>query len=204
MCSNSGSRSALAPVGLGLAVLLLVSCEFPFSLRQTAEPTGSSTQLVPTTQPLDVRKNIFRCINNRDAISYGTQLADDFTFVADPIDVAQLEQTYPGAFQDWTVDVERRVVEYLLDDARCSLSILGFADSTILEETDNTYSIQYDYSFALILDGDVHTYSGAARLFMRKQSEDNLWRLYKWEDIRLEGTADDTWGIIKGTTRATM
>jgi len=185
------------------ALVLTASCEFPFSLRDSEEPTGVSTQLIPTTRPLDVRSNIWRSINNGDAISYGSQLAGAFAFTPDPIDQAALEQTYPGAFADWTADVERSVMEYALDPVRCSLSILSLSDSTVLEETETSYSIRYTYSVIFIIDDEFHTYAGQARLMMIKKPDDNLWYLEKWEDIRVEGSEKETWGILKGRIRAT-
>lgn len=190
------------------ALVLTASCEFPFSLRDSEEPTGVSTQLIPTTRPLDVRSNIWRSINNGDAISYGSQLAGAFAFTPDPIDQAALEQTYPGAFADWTADVERSVMEYALDPVRCSLSILSLSDSTVLEETETSYSIRYAYSVLLIIEDDFieddfQAYSGQARLMMIKKPDDNLWYLEKWEDIRVEGSEKETLGILKGRIRAT-
>jgi hypothetical protein len=185
------------------ALVLTASCEFPFSLRDSEEPTGVSTQLIPTTRPLDVRSNIWRSINNGDAISYGSQLAGAFAFTPDPIDQAALEQTYPGAFADWTADVERSVMEYALDPVRCSLSILSLSDSTVLEETETSYSIRYTYSVIFIIDDEFQAYAGQARLMMIKKPDDNLWYLEKWEDIRVEGSEKETWGILKGRIRAT-
>jgi hypothetical protein len=202
MCSRVARDRVPLVVALG-AVLLAASCG-AFSLRDSEEPTGSSTQLLPTTQPLVVRSNIWRSINNGDAISYETQLSEDFTFVADPIDVATVEQTYPGAFANWTVEVESAVMEYILDAVRCDLSILGLSDSTVVEETEGLYTIQYNYSVIFILDNEFQSYAGQARLVMRKETSDNLWYLYRWEDIRLEGSEDDTWGILRGRIRATM
>jgi hypothetical protein len=202
MCSSVVRSRTMLAAALA-AALLVVSCD-AFSLRDSEQPTGSSTQLIPATQPLAVRGNVWRSINNGDAISYGTQLSEDFTFVPDPMDEAQVEQIYPGAFDDWTLAVEEAVIGYILDAARCDLSILGFSDSTVVEETEDLYTIQYAYSAIFILDTELQTYAGEARLLMRKESADNLWYLYKWEDIRMEGSDNDTWGVLRGRIRSTM
>ena len=199
MCSSVVRSRTMLAAALA-AALLVVSCD-AFSLRDSEQPTGSSTQLIPATQPLAVRGNVWRSINNGDAISYGTQLSEDFTFVPDPMDEAQVEQIYPGAFDDWTLAVEEAVIGYILDAARCDLSILGFSDSTVVEETEDLYTIQYAYSAIFILDTELQTYAGEARLLMRKESADNLWYLYKWEDIRMEGSDNDTWGVLRGRIR---
>jgi hypothetical protein len=40
---------------------------------------------------------------------------------------------------------------------------------------------------------------------MRKEAKDNLWRIFKWEDIKPQSPQGDTltWGMLKGQTLAT-
>jgi len=195
-------RLAVAPVLLAL-LLLAASCEFPFSLRDSELPTGSSTQIVQATEPGAVLSNVVNSIKNRDASPYGAQLAPDFVFVADQIDVAALEQNYPGVFSNWDVTVERDVTNYMLDNARCTLGILSFADQTEIENTATIYMVQVSYYLTLKLVGVLQGYSGQARIFMRKAVDDNLWHIYRWEDIKLQDAQRDTWGLIRGRIRAT-
>jgi len=195
-------RAAVAPALLVL-LALAASCEFPFSLRDSELPTGSSTQIIPATEPGALLSTLINSIENRDASSYGAQLAADFIFVADQIDVAALEQYYPGVFSNWDVTVERDVTNYMLDNARCTLGLLSFADQAEIENTATIYTVQLSYQLNLKLVGVLQGYSGQARIFMRKAVDDNLWHIYRWEDIKLQDAQRDTWGLIRGRIRAT-
>lgn len=213
----SGSRAAsrwaswLGRAGLvGLvaaatgATLMLAGCEFPFSVRDSEKPIGSATSVVPATEPGAVLTNLIVCVNDRKANFYIEQMTEDFIFTADPIDAATLERDYPGIFNDWTLEVESRVMGYLLDAGRCTFASLDLSNQVPLEQpTDTTYSCQVDYALALLLNADSQNYAGQARLFMRKTA-DNLWHIYRWEDIRPQGAQFDTWGILKGRTRAAL
>ncbi|MFZ1945986.1 MAG: hypothetical protein WAW06_00380 [bacterium] len=204
MSSRSGgacSARRLAALAIVFLVGLVAACEFPFGLRDSELPSGTSTRILEATEPINVKININRCINNRDAMSYESQIAEDFVFAADPRDSAYLEQTYPGIFAGWGAEVERDVMEYMLDNGRCSVSSLALGDSTIVEEGSTEYSITYKYDLSLVLSGEFLYYKGEARFYMRKESSDNLWRLSRWEDSRLQDSERDTWGILRGVLR---
>jgi hypothetical protein len=204
------SRRAAAmglALGLGLAATacLVAGCgEFPFQVGDSQKPIGSATQVIPATEPSAVLSNLVFCFNDQKASMFLDQLTEDFVFIADEIDVAALEQTYPGIFDGWTLDVESRVTQYMLDAGRCTFASLALSGEVQLEQpTDSTYSGQLNYAIALLLNADSQTYMGKARLFMRKSS-DNLWRIYRWEDIRPQDAQFDTWGILRGRIRATL
>jgi hypothetical protein len=178
--------------------------EFPFQVGDSPKPLGSATKVIPATEPSAVLSNLVFCFKGQKASLFLDQLTDDFVFVADAIDVATMEQTYPGIFNDWNLDVESRVTQYMLDAGRCTFADLGLTGEVQLEQpTDSTYSGQLNYAIALLLDADSQTYMGQARLFMRKSS-DNLWHIYRWEDIRPQDAQFDTWGILRGRIRATL
>jgi len=56
-----------------------------------------------------------------------------------------------------------------------------------------------------VLNNDWKHVSGEARFFMRKEPRDNLWRIFRWEDIKPQSPQADTttWGWLKGETLAT-
>lgn len=195
--------------GRALALVLMVgligACgNFPFKVGEGPPPNGSATDIVPRTDPSAVLSNLMICVGDQKGSEYLEQLAGGFIFVADQIDVATLEQNYPGIFSDWNLDVEGRVAQYMLDTGRCLLAELTLSNETVLDQpTDTTYSSQVVYRLLLLLNNDAQNYSGQARLFMRKDTN-SLWSIYRWEDIRPQGTQEDTWGIVRGRIRATM
>ena len=190
---------------MAVMVYLLAGCgQFPFQVGDSQPSIGSATKVIPATDPSAVLSNLVYCFNDRDATMFTDQLTEDFVFVADAIDVASLEQNYPGIFNDWNLDVEKQVAQYMLDAGRCTFASLSFFNETLLDQpTDTTYSGQLDYGIAIKLNADSQTYMGQARLYMRKLSN-NLWGVYRWEDIRPQDAEFDTWGILRGRIRATL
>lgn len=202
-----GAGARAQALVLVLMVGLVAACgNFPFQIGEGPRPVGTATatDVVLRTEPAAVLSNLVICVGDQKAERYLEQLAADFTFVADQIDVATLEQNYPGIFSNWNLDVESRVTQYMLDTGRCLLAKLTLKNETLLDQpTDTTYSSQVDYRLILYLDKHAQNYSGQARLFMRKDAN-SLWSIYRWEDIRPQGTQEDTWGIVRGRIRATM
>jgi len=199
--AGARARALVLVVMLGL----IAACgQFPFQIGDGPKPVGTATEIIPRTEPAAVLSNLTVCVGDKKAGEYLDQLAGGFVFVADQIDVATLEQNYPGIFSDWNRDVESRVTEYMLDAGRCELAELKLTNETVLDQpTDTTYSSQVDYRLMLYLDNHAQTYSGQARLFMRKDVS-SLWSIYRWEDIRPQDAPEDTWGILRGRIRATM
>jgi hypothetical protein len=212
---SSRGRAGAVVFGVALScALLTASCEFPFSLRDSESPTGTSVRIQVTTDPGFVRTNVWRCLVNREPTPYGDQITDDFAFVTDPRDAAALEQTYGGDFSGWDGKVDKDLMSYLLDHERCNVvscipRIPGdrecLPDSTVLENAETLCSIQYTYKFMFVLFSSWTYISGEARLSMRKEAKDNLWRIFKWEDIKPQSPQGDTltWGMLKGQTLAT-
>jgi hypothetical protein len=208
------SRGVLGAIACSLALLSLlvtVSCEFPFSLRDSEQSTGTAVNIQLTTDPGLVRTNIWRCYLGREPGPYGDHLSDDFVFVTDPIDAAALEQAHGGDFSEWDGTVDKKLTEYLLDHARCTLVLCDatdsgdrecIPDSTVQEKTATLCTIQYSYKFIFVLNDDWKHVSGEARFFMRKDPRDDLWRIFRWEDIKPQSPQADTttWGWLKGET----
>jgi hypothetical protein len=199
-----GRTWVLALVLAAIAGLGTACSEFPFRITEGERPIGTATDIVPRTDPVAVLSNLSVCVADQKPTEYLDQLESGFVFVADQIDVAALEQTYPGVFSDWNKEVESRVTQYMLDTGRCRLAQLTISNETTLDQpTDTTYSSQVDYRLLLYLNDHSQNYSGQARLFMRKDAN-GLWSIYRWEDIRLQDATEDTWGILRGRIRATM
>jgi hypothetical protein len=194
-------------VGIGLLVSALVVCSCSeFTVRDGEEPTGVETGYVVPREPDDVISNLVNAVEARDVIIYGDLFTDDFTFSPDPRDSLDIENFYPGVFDDWNVGVERSVGNQILDESRNSLTLLTFLEGTeeVITDTDSSFAFKQDYDLILLFDGDLRTYSGAALFSMEKLS-DGLWYIRWWQDVRREDVDDDrdTWGYLKGFIRGT-
>lgn len=207
MCSK-GNRLKLTLVLATclVAALAIASCD-TFEPRDAEEPEGEATQYVVPQEPVDVLSNLENAIRDRDTEIYAGLFTEDFVFVADPSDVLEVENFYPGAFDNWDIEVEADVGEKILDQSRTTISGLDFTAETLVGETDSTYEVLKDYQLYLRFREyeTFEIYIGTARFSMRVDS-DGLWYIHRWEDARRDTgiVADkDTWGKLKGEIRAT-
>jgi hypothetical protein len=192
--------AAVAAVGLGL---IAGSCVF--DTRPAEMPVGSSTEWEEPVEPEIVLSNLANSIGGRNALNYETLLTEDFTFNPDPSDSVELENYYPGAFLNWSRGTETRVARQMLDPGLTAYASLVFIPGSekIITDTDSTYEAIQEYQ--LVLFGETTAvYNGTARFHVRRHS-DGLWYIWRWEDNRLSGDAEEyvTWGILKGIIRAT-
>jgi hypothetical protein len=193
-------------IGLCLAAVVAASCD-TFSTRAAEEPEGEATQIVLAQKPGDVLSNLKNAIGGRDTDAYEDLFTEDFVFIPDPSDVIDLENFYPGIFDNWGMETEIEVGERILDESRTKISGLDLMSERLIMETDSTYEVLEDYQLFLRLEGseEFEVYIGTARFSMRLDS-DGLWYMHRWEDARRDTgiVADrDTWGKLKGEIRAT-
>ncbi len=196
-------RALAARVSVVIVVVgILVGCgEFPFKPRENEEPSSSGAEWAAPVSPDIVVTNMVNAVGRREALLYAELLAEDFTFRPDPEDSIALEQTYPGIFADWDASVETKVMEYMLNPARCSFASLRFYDETIVEETDTTYVLDSKYE-AIIRIGKFRKYEGQMRFTIKRHS-DGFWYIHHLIDDRIS-SEKETWGKLKGEIRAMM
>lgn len=189
-----------------VAALAIASCD-TFLTRVAEEPEGEATQYVVPQEPVDVLSNLENAVRDQDTEIYAGLFAEDFVFIADPSDVIEVENFYPGAFDNWDIEVETDVGEKILDQSRTTISGVDFTAETLVGETDSTYEVLKDYQLYLRRGAyeSFDIYIGTALFSMRVES-DGLWYIHRWEDARRDTgiVADkDTWGKLKGEIRAT-
>ena len=207
MSSKSSRLNTWLMIGAcTVAAVAIASCD-TFSTRVAEEPEGEATQYVVPQDPVDVLSNLENAIRDRDTEIYEGLFAQDFVFVADPSDVIEVENFYPGAFDNWDISVETHVGGKILDQSRTTISGVDFTAETLVGETDSTYEVLKDYQLYLRQEAyeSFDIYIGTARFSMRVES-DGLWYIHRWEDARRDTgiVADkDTWGKLKGEIRAT-
>jgi hypothetical protein len=192
-----------------VVALCLVSCD-AFTVREGDAPTGTSgpTDIVPPFEPTLVISNLINSLEGKIVTEYNKLFAEDFVFVADPSDVLELENFYPGALSDWDAETEQQVAQRLLDQGQTANILLSFAgdEEKVVTETDSIYVVQEGYRLRIVNpQGILESYAGTA-IFHLRLYEDGLWYIHEWEDFRLEADDDDrqTWGILKGEIRSTI
>jgi hypothetical protein len=178
-----------------IALGALTGCIFD---TRDAEPPGGpgSTWVVPSV-PSQVFTNMRNGLEDHTGVNYKRSIEDIFTFVPLPEDLNN--PTLIGAFDNWTADVEKEVVDKLL--ANASNIEVSFTNIDPIFDQTPFANFRVDYSLRVVdnsLPPDTTFYKGKAQFDMRDGSKG--WQLIRWEDIeRVSGFA--TWGFLRGTLR---
>lgn len=168
-----------------------------FDTRPADPPGGPGSTWVVPNLPTQVFTNMRTGLEELTGVNYKRSIDDGFTFVPLPEDANN--PTLDGAFDNWTADVEKEVVDKLLADA--SDITLQFSNiEQIFDQTPFAF-FRVDYKLTVMDNStppDTTTYQGKAQFDMRDGSKG--WQLIRWEDIeRVSGFA--TWGFLRGTLR---
>ena len=200
--SSRAMRAASLLVAAAALGVLLTSCEdFPFQTREAVPPTTVGDSPNPPLTTAVVFSNLILSVNMRNPVFYSENFAENLVFKPDPSDSIEVEKDFPGAYANWTLDVEAGVTEYMLDPVRCKFANLQFQNEIIVDETDSTAIIQEDYVLIVAYETVVE-YKGSARFSMRKLP-DGYWYIERWIDY-LNVDQALSWGRLKGETRARM
>jgi hypothetical protein len=205
-----GRRTRLTMLAYAVAGLCIASCD-TFTVREAVPPAGTSspTDIVTAYEPGFVISNLVNSLEDKNTEKYDELFAADFVFIADPSDVFDLENYYPGALSDWDIEVEQQVAQRLLDRGQTANILLSFDKDaeTVTDDTDSTYAVQENYRLRVVNpQGVLESYVGTAVFYLRL-GEDGLWYIREWQDFRPEagdGNGKETWGMLKGEIRATI
>lgn len=191
-----------------VGLIWLCSCAI-FDVRDAEQPTGGAGEVQIQRTPQAVISNIKNSLFSSDPINYEETLSDEFIFVPDASDIAEFDIYYPGVLTQWDKRIEVGVVKSLLDRLIDQPVGLEYDEQSIqiLEETDSTYVLKANYQIVVCWLGQPwDKYHGTCVLSIHLET-DGLWRVRRWEDYRRSVPPEKskgTWGILKGTIRATM
>jgi hypothetical protein len=166
-----------------------------FDTREANPPGGEgSTWQVPDF-PSKVFINMKSGLEELTGTNYERSLDASFTFVPLPEDANQL----PGAFDNWTAEVEMQVVRRLLADA--SKITVDFTDLEQILSQTGFADFQGFYDLTIIdrsTPPDTTQYKGKAQFNFQEGSKG--WQIVRWEDIEFV-TDFATWGFLRGSRR---
>ena len=176
-----------------LGVSILHGCIF--DTRNPEPPGGAGSTWVVPNLPTQVFTNMRNGLEDLSGVNYKRSIQDIFTFVPLPEDLSN--PTLIGAFDNWTADVEKEVIDKLLADA----SNIDVSFNNIEQTLDRTPFAYFhvDYSLRWI-DTSSDTTFYKAKAEFRMQDGSKGWQLIYWQDIeRVSGFA--SWGFLRGTLR---
>jgi len=181
-------------LSIGLAATLASGCIFD---PRDAEPPGTgpgSTWVVPNL-PSNVFTNMRNGLEDLSGVNYKRSIQDVYMFIPLPEDASN--PTLAGAFDNWTADVEKDVLDRLLADA----TDIEVSFTNIQQTFDRTPFAYFNLDYELrVIDTvtDTTFYKGKAEFRMQDGSKG--WQLIRWQDIeRVAGFA--SWGFLRGTLR---
>jgi hypothetical protein len=131
--------------------------------------------------------------NLAQGANYERSLADNFNFLPFEQDAIDL----PGAFDDWTKDVEMDVLKLMLSES--SEAEVSFDRVVNIDENEYVqFRVTYEMRLVAKTGGVEETYQGIAEFDVRRNA--GIWELELWREVeRVESFT--TWGYLKGTLR---
>jgi hypothetical protein len=195
----SGRRTSI--IAAPLLVLLAVAatgCGL-FEPRDPEEPSQSSLNYRPPTEPSAVIANLQSAIEQRNQANYVSCFSDAsrgapvFVFIPS----AEAAAAYGGTLASWTLDDERAYFQNLV--ARSGQQAYASLTLTLKTTTVTSDSVVSAYDYVLTFEHSDTGFPRSARgslQFTFREDASNFWAIQRWVDFKT--TADVTWSDFKG------
>jgi len=187
---------------LGLWSLLLCVCSAGcglFEPRDPEEPSQSSLNFKPPTEPSIVIANLQSAIEQKNAANYTNCFADPikghapFVFTPSP----EAAGLYTAALESWTLGDEQAYFENLI--ARSSAQAFSSLSLTATGSTVSADSVVYGYDYTFVFEHGDPGFPKTARgtlQFTLRASQSKFWMIQRWVDFKT--TNDISWSHFKG------
>ncbi len=198
----SPSRERRSPWTLTLLVLSLAAlasgCGL-FEPRDPEEPSQSSLNYNPPTDPAVVIANLQGAIEQRNQANYVNCFSDasrgavPFVFIPS----AEAAAKYGGIFTTWHLDEERAYFQNLI--ARSNQQAYASLTLTLKTTTVTSDSVVSAYDYLLTFEHNDASFPRTARgslQFTFREDASNFWAIQRWVDFKT--TADVSWSDFKG------
>ena len=182
----------------GVLCALLQGCGL-FEPRDPEEPSQSSLNFKPPTEPSIVIANLQSAIEQKSAANYISCFADPakgnppFVFIPSP----EAAGLYTAALEAWTLYDEQSYFQNLI--ARSAAQAFSSLSLTPKGSTVTADSVVYGYDYTLVFEHNDPGFPKTARgtlQFTLRVSQSNFWVIQRWLDFK---TTDDlSWSHFKG------
>jgi hypothetical protein len=196
---SSRFRWSLASVCLcGVLGASLQGCGL-FEPRDPEDPSQSSLNFKPPTEPSIVIANLQSAIEQKNAANYVSCFADPtrgnppFVFTPSP----EAAGLYTAALDVWSLADEQSYFQNLI--ARSSPQAFSSLSLTPKGSTVSADSVVYGYDYTLVFehhDPGFPTIARGTLQFTLRVSQSNFWMIQRWLDFKTTG--DVTWSHFKG------
>jgi hypothetical protein len=170
-----------------------------FEPRDPEEPSQSSLNYRPPTEPSAVIANLQSAIEQRNQANYVSCFSDAsrgaalFVFIPS----ADAAAAYGGTLASWSLDDERAYFQNLV--ARSGQQAYASLSLTLKTTTVTSDSVVSAYDYVLTFEHNDTGFPRTARgslQFTFREDASNFWAIQRWVDFKT--TADVTWSDFKG------
>lgn len=170
-----------------------------FEPRDPEEPSQSSLNYRPPTEPSAVIANLQSAVEQRNQANYVSCFSDAsrgaplFVFIP----TADAAAAYGGTLASWTLDDERSYFQNLI--ARSGQQAYASLALTLKTTTVTSDSVVSAYDYVLTIEHNDAGFPRTARgslQFTFREGASNFWAIQRWVDFKT--TADVTWSDFKG------
>lgn len=170
-----------------------------FEPRDPEEPSQSSLNYRPPTEPAVVIANLQSAVEQRNQANYISCFTDVSRgappFVFTPS--ADAAASYGGTLAFWTLDDERAYFQNLI--ARSGQQAYASLTLTLKTTTVTSDSVISAYDYILVFEHNEPAFPRTARgslQFTFREDASNFWAIQRWVDFKT--TNDVSWSDVKG------
>jgi hypothetical protein len=170
-----------------------------FEPRDPEEPSQSSLNNRPPTEPSIVIANLQSAVEQRNPTNYITCFSDvargaqPFIFIPS----ADAAAAYGGTLSTWTLDEERSYFQNLV--ARSGQQAYASLTLNLKTTTVTSDSVVSAYDYILVFEHSDPGFPKTARgslQFTFREDASNFWAIQRWVDFK--STTDVSWSDFKG------
>ncbi len=178
--------------------LLAASCGL-FEPRDPEDPSQSSLNFKPPTDPSIVISNLQSAIEQKNAANYISCFGDEtkgqapFVFIPSP----EAAALYAAVLDNWTLDDEQSYFLNLI--ARGGTQAFASLSLTAKGSTVSADSVVYGYDYILVFEHSETGFPKTARgtlQFTLRVTQSNIWTIQRWMDFSTTGEV--SWSHFKG------
>jgi hypothetical protein len=177
---------------IALALILLLSCNNPFSTRTPQTPPEGGAVILPPTSPERVLNNLVESVRTKSFQDYMDVFSDPFIFSPDPLDSLQYEQEFRSK---WNRDRESAfVTNFFVPDSTFTISLSTYRTPEY-NSGDKMYKYWYKLTFGR--EGDKEDVYGEAWFYFIENSGN--WSISLWVDHNVypKDPQKESWGIVR-------
>ncbi|MCC6395574.1 MAG: hypothetical protein IT282_01035 [Bacteroidetes bacterium] len=188
---------------LSLSALVLLTMHLPgcglFEPREPEEPSQSSLNFRPPTEPSIVISNLQSAIEQKNVANYIACFSDisrgaqPFAFIPS----ADAAAAYGGILLDWTLQEEQAYFQNMI--AQSAQQAFATVTLNLTSTTVTSDSVVSAYDYVLVFEHNDAGFPTTARgslQFTLHEDASNFWAIQRWVDFKT--TTEISWSHFKG------